>query len=85
MVSIAALSSKFSEITTKDVLRKVKTMKLFARIFALSLVVTGAVASTHLANASQPSAGVRVSALPVPTCDPSQSSCGIGSSSFNLK
>lgn len=53
-------------------------MKLFARIFALSLVVTGAVASAHLANASQAPMGVRISALPIPTCDPNVSSCGIG-------
>ena len=54
-------------------------MKLIARIFALSLVVTGAVASTHIANASQPSFGTRVSALPVPMCDPSDpNGCGIG-------
>jgi hypothetical protein len=54
-------------------------MKLFARIFALSLVVTGAVASTHIANASQPTIGSKVSALPVPMCPPDDpNACGIG-------
>jgi hypothetical protein len=45
-------------------------MKLIARIFALSLVFTGAVASTHIANASQAAFGAKVSALPVPMCPP---------------
>ena len=45
-------------------------MKLIARIFALSLVITGAVASTHLANASQPTFSAKVSALPIPVCPP---------------
>jgi len=55
-------------------------MKLIVRIFALSLVVTGAVASAHIANASQPMAGAKVSALPIPSCPPDGStSCGIGS------
>jgi len=54
-------------------------MKLIARIFALSLVVTGAVASTHIASASQPSASARVSALPVPVCPPDDpNGCGVG-------
>jgi hypothetical protein len=53
-------------------------MKLIARMFVLSLVVTGAVASTHIANASTPTVGARVSALPVPMCDPSDpNGCGI--------
>jgi hypothetical protein len=53
-------------------------MKLIARIFALSLVVTGAVASTHIANASQPTIGAKVSALPVPMCDPNDpNACGM--------
>ena len=56
-------------------------MKLFARIFALSLVVTGAVASTHIANASQQTVvSGKVSALPVPVCPPDDpTGCGIGS------
>ena len=54
-------------------------MKLIARIFALSLVVTGAVASTHIANASQPSVGARVSSLPTPMCPPDDpTGCGMG-------
>lgn len=53
-------------------------MKLIARIFALSLVVTGAVATTHIANASQPSLGARTSALPIPMCPPDDpNGCGI--------
>jgi hypothetical protein len=54
-------------------------MKLFARVFALSLVITGAIASTHIANASQPTIGAKVSALPVPMCDPNDpNACGMG-------
>ncbi len=57
-------------------------MKLFARIFALSLVATGAVASAHIASASQPANVARVSALPVPSCDPSlPGGCGMGGGS----
>lgn len=55
-------------------------MKLIARIFALSLVITGAVASTHIANASQPAIGAKVSALPIPACPPDDpNACGMGS------
>jgi len=47
-------------------------MKNLLRALALSLVVTGAVASTHIAKAS------RVSDLPVPTCPPNDpNACGI--------
>ena len=54
-------------------------MKLIARLFALSLVVTGAVASSHIAFAAQPSTISRVSALPIPMCDPSDpNGCGMG-------
>jgi len=54
-------------------------MKLFARIFALSLVVTGAVASTHIANASQPAVSAKMSSIPVPMCPPDDpNGCGIG-------
>ena len=54
-------------------------MKLIARIFALSLVVTGAVATTHIASASQPTVAARVSALPVPMCPPDDpNACGVG-------
>jgi hypothetical protein len=59
--------------------RKVPKMKLIARIFALSLVITGAVASTHIANASQTTVGTRVSALPIPMCPPDDpNACGVG-------
>ncbi len=55
-------------------------MKLIARIFALSLVITGAVATTHIANASQPAIGAKVSALPIPGCPPDDpNACGMGS------
>ena len=53
-------------------------MKLIARIFALSLVVVGAFASSQITNASKPTLTARVSALPVPVCpygDPN--GCGI--------
>jgi hypothetical protein len=54
-------------------------MKLFARMFALSLVVTGAIASTHIANAAQPTAGAKISAIPVPVCPPDDpNGCGLG-------
>ena len=53
-------------------------MKNILRALALSLVVTGAVASTHIANAKQATIGSQVSAFPVPGCDPSQGgSCGM--------
>ena len=54
-------------------------MKLIARIFALSLVATGAVASMHIANAAPTTTiSARVSAIPVPTCDPSDpNACNI--------
>jgi len=61
-------------------IERFKIMKLIARIFALSLVVTGAVASAHIANASQPTVHARVSAVPVPTCAPDDpNGCGLGS------
>jgi hypothetical protein len=54
-------------------------MKLIARLFVLSLVVTGAVASTHIANAATPTVSARVSAIPVPMCDPNDpNACGMG-------
>jgi hypothetical protein len=53
-------------------------MKNVLRALALSLVVTGAVASTHIATASQPTIGARVADLPVPTCPPDDpNGCGI--------
>jgi hypothetical protein len=54
-------------------------MKLIARIFALSLVITGAAASAHIANASQPTLTAKVSALPIPMCPPDDpNACGLG-------
>lgn len=53
-------------------------MKNILRAFALSLVVTGLVASTHIAKASQPSVGSRIADIPVPMCPPGDpSGCGI--------
>ena len=53
-------------------------MKNIIRAFALSLVVTGAVASTHIATSSQKNIGVRASDYPVPVCDPGDpNGCGI--------
>ncbi len=53
-------------------------MKTLLRALALSLVVTGAVASTHIAKTSQSAVGPRISALPVPTCAPDDpNSCGM--------
>ena len=61
-------------------------MKLIARIFALSLVETGAVATTHIANASQPAIGARVSAPPVPMCPPDDpNACGIAGKGTKLR
>lgn len=55
-------------------------MKLIARVFALSLVVTGAFASSHIARSSQPVLSAKVSAVPVPLCPPDGSTdCGMGS------
>jgi hypothetical protein len=52
-------------------------MKNLLRAFALSLVVTGAVASTQIARNGQPTIGSHTSDLPIPTCDPTLSTCGI--------
>ena len=53
-------------------------MKLIVRVLALALVATGAVASTHIANAAQPTIGSKVSAMPTAGCDPSDpNGCGI--------
>ncbi len=52
-------------------------MKNLLRALALSLVVTGAAASAHIANASTPAVGRSVSAIPVPMCPPDDpKSCG---------
>jgi hypothetical protein len=54
-------------------------MKLIARIFALSLVATGAVASTHIANSALPTVSAKVSSMPVPRCPPDDPKfCGMG-------
>jgi hypothetical protein len=51
-------------------------MKNIVRAFALSLVVTGAFASTHIENTKAVSG--KVSAYPVPLCPPDGSTdCGI--------
>jgi len=54
-------------------------MKNLLRAFALSLVVTGAVASAHITNStSQTTLTAKSSAMPVPMCAPDGStSCGI--------
>ena len=50
-------------------------MKNVIRAFALSLVVTGAFASSHI-NAS--TVGGKVSAMPVPQCEPTgKTDCGM--------
>ena len=55
-------------------------MKLFVRAFALSLVVTGAVASMNTGNAATSNKIVaKTSAMPIPTCPPDDpNACGIG-------
>ena len=61
-------------------------MKLIVRIFALSLVVTGAVASTHIANAAQPTFAARSSAMPIPMCPPDDpNGCGIDGFANNVR
>ena len=53
-------------------------MKLIARLFALSLVVTGAVASTqiHASSNRMISVGAGMSLIPPAVCDPS-GTCGM--------
>ena len=77
-VTLVVLSNANLKTATKDVVRKVPpSMKLIARIFALSLVATGAIASTHIAKSAEPVVSSRVSASPVPTCIPDgTNSCG---------
>lgn len=55
-------------------------MQNIVRAFALSLVAVGAFASTHIAKDAQgATVTAKVSALPVPTCPPSDpNGCGIG-------
>ena len=53
-------------------------MKNLVRAIAFSLVLTGAAASAHIANASSPLVGRSVSAIPVPTCPPDDpTGCGM--------
>ncbi len=53
-------------------------MKLAIRALVLALVATGAVASTHIANAAQPSISAKTSFMPVPTCSPNgPTDCGM--------
>jgi hypothetical protein len=56
-------------------------MKIFVRTLVIALALTGAIATTH-ANATRTTATVapaKVSAFPVPTCDPNEpGDCGLG-------
>lgn len=53
-------------------------MKTIVRALALALVATGAIASTHIASASQPTISSKVSAMPIASCPPSDpNGCGI--------
>jgi hypothetical protein len=54
-------------------------MKNVLRAFALSLVVTGAVASAHMNNSSiQTTMIAKVSAMPTPCCPPNDpNACGL--------
>jgi hypothetical protein len=45
-------------------------MKNIIRAFALSLVVTGAFASTHVNQSAEPVAHAKASAFPIPVCPP---------------
>jgi hypothetical protein len=52
-------------------------MKNLVRAFALSLVVTGAFASSHINNSANGVSG-KVSAMPIPQCPPGGANgCGI--------
>jgi hypothetical protein len=50
-------------------------MKVFVRSLVIALAVTGAFATSFAAKATAP---VKTSAMPVPTCQPGYSDCGIG-------
>jgi hypothetical protein len=54
-------------------------MKNVLRAFALSLVVTGAVASAHINNSPTPTTmTARATAMPTPMCPPNDpSACGL--------
>ncbi len=63
--------------TTFEELHRSITMKNLVRAFALSLVVTGAFASTHINHSANTVSG-KVSALPIPQCPPGDpNGCGI--------
>ena len=54
-------------------------MKNILRALALSLIVTGAVASTHVAGSTQATIGTRVADWPIPSCPPDDpNACGLG-------
>ncbi len=56
-------------------------MKLTIRAFVVALVLTGAVASTQIASASNQTKVIvaKTSAMPVPTCPPDDpNACGFG-------
>ncbi len=54
-------------------------MKLIARLFALSLVVTGAVASTQIHNStSDVVVGAKMGLCPPAVCPPGGTSCHLG-------
>ena len=60
-------------------------MKNLVRAFALSLVVTGAFASAHMAQSTQAPvvSPTKVSAMPPAVCPPSDpKGCGIGNSGY---
>ena len=53
-------------------------MKNILRAFALSLVVTGAVASAHMTTSPEQTLTARSSVMPIPMCPPDgTTSCGI--------
>ena len=64
-------------VNTPNDVQERSTMTLIARLFALSLVVTGAVASTQIPSSNGSKVGAKMSMMPVPGCDPNISSCGI--------
>ena len=55
-------------------------MKNIVRSLVIALAVTGAIATTTANGSSAKATAVsaKTSAMPVPTCDPNVSDCGIG-------
>jgi hypothetical protein len=81
MVTTSGLSStELSNPNFSTTPERELTMKNLLRAFALSLVVTGAVASAHITNSpSQTTLTAKSSAMPVPYCAPDDANaCGIG-------